>query len=297
MRSHFCSTFFYIRGDNMDQLTEFKLWIELNDLIEKKQQHQNLNKFEQIYQKASNLLLQKIPQDYSNAFNDFFSTAFFHTQSLLQSSKHFQEKKLDILNRAQILKSDIKIISDLRKLPLRQLNFLAEQEISKALIISCVQGGISGTSSKLALFGDLPAILLINLKSVQEIALCYGYDVSIPKEMECSLKVLQGAILPLPEKYVIWNHLMTDIQKHEDDDVFATWENEFKGEGFYYTLLLQMSKLFVIHSLRKKLFGGIPLLGVTVGSKWNESFTKNVLEYTKQFYQYRILSKRIALEE
>ncbi|WP_129691801.1 EcsC family protein [Gottfriedia acidiceleris] len=280
----------------MDQMKEYNLWLELNDLIEKKQQQQNLNKLELMYQNASNFLLKKIPQGYSNTFNEFFSTAFFHTQSLIQTTKQFQEKKLDILNRAQILRSDIKIISDLRKLPLRQLNFLAEQEISKALIISSVQGGISGTSSKLALFGDLPALIFINLKTVQEIALCYGYDVSIPKEMECSLKVLQGAILPSTEKYVVWSNLMKDILKHDDSDVFATWENEFKEEGVYYTVILQMCKLLMIHLLRKKVLGGIPLLGVTVGAKWNESFTKNVLEYTKKFYQYRILSERVNQE-
>ncbi|KQL37936.1 hypothetical protein AN960_13245 [Bacillus sp. FJAT-25509] len=280
----------------MDQMKEYNLWLELNELIEKKQQQQNLNKFELMYQNASNFLLQKIPQSYSSTFNEFFSTAFFHTQSLIQTTKQFQEKKLDILNRAQILRSDIKTISDLRKLPLRQLNFLAEQEISKALIVSSVQGGISGTSSKLALFGDLPALLFINLKTVQEIALCYGYDVSIPKEMECSLKILQGAILPSTEKYVVWSNLMNDILKHEDSDVFATWENEFKGEGVYYTVILQMCKLLMIHSLRNKVLGGIPLLGVSVGAKWNESFTKNVLEYTKKFYQYRILSERVNQE-
>lgn len=280
----------------MDQMKEYNLWLELNDLIEKKQQQQNLNKLELMYQNASNFLLQKIPQSYSNTFIEFFSTAFFHTQSLIQTTKQFQEKKLDILNRAQILRSDIKTISDLRKLPLRQLNFLAEQEISKALIVSSVQGGISGTSTKLALFGDLPALLFINLKTVQEIALCYGYDVSIPKEMECSLKVLQGAILPSTEKYVVWSSLMNDILKHEDSDVFATWENEFNGEGVYYTVILQMCKLLMIHSLRNKVLSGIPLLGVTVGAKWNESFTKNVLEYTKKFYQYRILSERVNQE-
>ncbi|MFF3023640.1 EcsC family protein [Gottfriedia sp. NPDC057948] len=280
----------------MDQMKEYNLWLELNDMIEKKQQQQNLNKLELMYQNASNFLLQKIPQSYSNTFNEFFSTAFFHTQSLIQTTKQFQEKKLDILNRAQILRSDIKTISDLRKLPLRQLNFLAEQEISKALIVSSVQGGISGTSTKLALFGDLPALLFINLKTVQEIALCYGYDVSIPKEMECSLKVLQGAILPSTEKYVVWSSLMNDILKHEDSDVFATWENEFNGEGVYYTVILQMCKLLMIHSLRNKVLSGIPLLGVTVGAKWNESFTKNVLEYTKKFYQYRILSERVNQE-
>lgn len=277
----------------MDQLKEYNLWLELNDLIEKNQQQQNVNKFEQLYQNASNYLLQKIPQGFSNVFYEFFSTAFFHTQSLIQTSKQFQEKKLDILNRAQILRSNVISINDLRKLPLRQLNFLADQEISKGLIVSSVQGGISGTSSKLALFGDLPALLFINLKTVQEIALCYGYDVSIPKEMECSLKVLQGAILPSTEKYVVWSNLMNDILKHEDADVFATWENEFKGEGIYYTIILQMCKLLIIHSMRNKVIGGIPLFGVTIGSKWNKSFTKNVLEYAKKFYQYRILSERI----
>lgn len=279
----------------MDQMKEYNLWIELNDLVKKKQQIVP-NKFEQLYNNSSKFLLQKIPQGYTNAFNEFFSTSFFHTQSLLQTTKQFQEKKMDILKRAQILKSDVRSISDLRKLPLRQLNFLAEQEISKALIISSVQGGISGTSSKLALISDLPALLFINLKSVQEIAICYGYDVSIPKEMECSLKVLQGAMLPATEKYVTWNKLMDDITKHEDEDVFAVWENEFSGEGLIYTLLLQMSKLFLIHSLRSKVLGGVPLLGVSIGSKWNESFTKNVLVYAKQFYQYRLLSNRIKIE-
>jgi EcsC protein family len=279
----------------MDQVKELNLWIEINEWIEKNRQC-NSNKYAQMYKKASTYFLQKIPQAYLSAFNDFFSTAFFHSQSLIQTSKQFQDKKTDILNRAQILRSDIKTISHLRQLPIRQLNFLAEQEISKALIVSSVQGGVSGTSSKFALISDLPALLLINLKTVQEIALCYGYDVSIPMEMECCLKVLQSATLPSPEKYEAWRTIMNDILKHEDEDVFAKWESDINYEGFYHTILMQMSKLFVIHSVKNRVIGGLPLLGIAVGVKWNETFTKNILDYTKSFYQYRLLSKRINKE-
>jgi len=279
----------------MENIKEYNLWLEINDWIEKKQ-HSSSNKFEQTFHKTSSFFFQKIPQVYTNAFNDFFSTAFFHTQSLLQTTKQFQEKKLDIIKRAKILRKDVSIINDLKRLPIRQLDFLADQEISKALIISSVQGGISGTSSKLALVCDLPSLLFINLKSVQEIALCYGYDVSIPMEMECSLKVLQAALLPNKEKYEAWNTLMSDILKHDDDDVFAKWEHDFQSEVYYQTILLQMSKLFLIYSLKNRLLGGIPLLGITVGAKWNENVTKNILEFAKYFYQFRLLSKRIKQE-
>ena len=163
----------------MDSIKEFNLWSEINERMNEKRQNSS-NRFEQMFKKSTSYISQKIPHAYSDALKDFLSTAFFHSQSLLQTSKHFHEKKNDILRRAQILRSDITKINDLRNLPIRQLNFLADQEISKALIISSVQGGMSGTSSKLAMFCDLPALLLVNLKTVQEIAMCYGYDVSIP---------------------------------------------------------------------------------------------------------------------
>lgn len=279
----------------MDSIKELNLWLEINEWINENQQNRS-NRFGQVYKKTSSYLFQKIPQAYSDAFQDFISTAFFHSQSLLQTSKQFQEKKNDILRRAKILRGDITKINDLKNLPIRQLNFLAEQEISKALIISSVQGGMSGTSSKLAMFCDIPALLLVNLKTVQEIAMCYGYDVSIPLEMECCIKVLQGALLPSPIKYDRWRTLMNDTLKHEDEDVFAIWESKSNGEDFYQTLLVQFSKLFIIHALRDRLIGGVPLLGITVGAKWNEALTKNVLDYSKAFYQYRLLSKRINKE-
>lgn len=278
----------------MDSINELNLWLQIKERMIERQN--NSNRFEQMFKKSSSYISQKIPHAFSDAFKDFLASAFFHSQSLLQTSKHFHEKQNDILRRAQILRSDITKIHDLRNLPIRQLNFLADQEISKALIISSVQGGMSGTSSKLAMFCDLPALLLVNLKTVQEIAMCYGYDVSIPLEMECCLKVLQGALLPSPVKYERWNTLMTDTLKHEDEDVFAIWDSQFNGEDFYQSLFVQFSKLFILHALKNRLIGGVPIVGIAVGAKWNENLTKNVLEYTKAFYQYRLLSKRIKKE-
>lgn len=275
-----------------NNLKELNLWLELDGWIDQNQHVQD-NKFLSAYLKSSSYFLKKIPQAFLEAFNDFFSTAIFHSQSFLQSSRQFQEKKSDILHRAQILRGNVTTISDLRQLPIRQLNFLAEQEISKALIISSVQGGVSGTSSKLTLICDLPTLLLVNLKAVQEVALCYGYDVSKPMEMECALKVLQAALLPAPEKYKMWKNIMNDILKHDDEDVFASWNYDLKGEDLHQTILLQFSKLFIVHSLKKRLIGGVPLLGITIGAKWNELITKNILDFTKSFYQYRLLSKRL----
>lgn len=282
----------------MDSLYETKLFLEINEWIEQNQKNK-LNKIEQTVKNSASYFFQKIPQEFTSTLNEFISSSFFHTQSLLQTSKQFQEKKDDLLDRASIFNNKINTIQDLKQLPLRQLNFLAEQEISKAIVISSFQGGISGTSSKLALACDLPGLFLLNLKSVQEIALCYGFDVSLPFEMECSLKVLQGALLPSPAKYNVWMNLMSNVVKLEEDEiVFANWDDDesFHNENFYQPFLYHIGKLYVLFALKKRLIGGVPLIGIVAGAKWNETLTKNLLDYTKKFYQFRLLSNRIKKE-
>ena len=52
-------------------------------------------------------------------------------------------------------------------------------------------------------------------------------------------------------------------------------------------ILKQILKTFSIYALRRKLFQGIPVIGMAIGSTVNYRLTRNVTEFANRFYQVR----------
>ena len=52
-------------------------------------------------------------------------------------------------------------------------------------------------------------------------------------------------------------------------------------------VLKQILKTFSIYALRRKLFQGIPVIGMAIGSTVNYRLTRNVTEFANRFYQVR----------
>ena len=112
----------------------------------------------------------------------------FHLHGLVQSS-HFQmDARERILITARVFNEDISTITDLKRLTIDQLDYIANQQMAKHRLYSFAQGGVSGSGGMVLLGGDLPAMAVINIRIVQLVAMTYGYEVNTPVEMMLALK-------------------------------------------------------------------------------------------------------------
>lgn len=212
----------------------------------------------------------------------------FHLHSFIQGSQIQQDAKERILLAGRVFHPEITRIDQLQNLSIDQLQYIAEQQISRHRMYSFIQGGLSGTGGAVLLGSDLPAMAVINLRIVQLIAMTYGYEVNTPYEMMTSLKVFHGATMPVR------------IQKKKWEELWLDYENA-KGNYFYEGIdevtditwmeqpIKQLLKAMAIVLLKRKTIGNIPLMSIAIGAGSNYQLTRKVTEFAHKYYQMRYL--------
>ncbi|NSL51295.1 EcsC family protein [Calidifontibacillus erzurumensis] len=231
----------------------------------------------------------KLDENIKEQFFKNLDQWLFHLHAFIQGSDSQIQAKEHLLKSARVLDESIKKISDMKRLTIDQLSYLADQQIAKYRIYSLMQGGLAGTGGIL-LGVDIPAIIVLNLRAVQNIALVYGYDVNIPFEMMTSLKVFHAATLPKRMRAEGWSKLLEEAQQF-DEQLYYFYEKDeqLTNESWLEQPLIQIMKSIVIMMFRKKLIQGLPLIGMAVGAGMNYRLSRQVTEFANRYYQMRYL--------
>ncbi|WP_077621220.1 EcsC family protein [Sediminibacillus massiliensis] len=209
----------------------------------------------------------------------------FFIHANLQGTRLQKEARDSIIDTARIFNSDIRSIQDLRHLSIHQLTYLAKQEIARGKLSSFVQGGLSGTGGLFLLSVDFPLMLIMNLRLVQLIGLCFGRDVNHPSEMMFSLKLFHAATLPKRSRKSAWLQLIDEAKKETaylyegEDKVFdASWLDQ---------PIKQLTKSLILYTARKKTTQGFPITGMAIGAVTNYKLTSSISDHALRFYQKR----------
>ncbi len=212
----------------------------------------------------------------------------FHLHAWYGQSRSYDETSQRIIQYARIFDEQVDGIADLRHLPLDKADYLAEQFMAKQRLLAFGQGGLTGMGGIFLLAADLPALALIQLRSLQQLALVYGYDPRRPDEMMYLLKLFHIATLPRPFQREAWEELFTKLEG-ETDGIFFYGEEEIFQDQAFELLLKQIAKSLAITVLRKKLIQGVPLVGMVFGAGMNYRFSQQVIEIGQHFYKKRRL--------
>lgn len=216
-------------------------------------------------------------------------TLIFHTHAIIQNSKYEQESVEKVLDSGRIFNSNIEKIPDMKLLTIDQLRYIANKSLAKQRLIALSQGGATGIGGLFFLAFDLPLMLTINLRSIQMVAMTYGYDVNIPYERMLALKVFHVATLPKTVQKEGWQELLLQLEAYEDEWLLFGEEARYNTTAWLQQPIKQLVKGLILLSLRKKLIKGIPLLGIAVGASVNYFYAKQVSEVAHHFYQKRLL--------
>ncbi|WP_171051801.1 EcsC family protein [Alteribacter natronophilus] len=220
----------------------------------------------------------------------------FHVQSALQQTRYEKQTVEHLLTEARVFRSDINGIGDLKKLSIDQLRFMARKQLAKQRLVSLAQGGLTGVGGPLFTLSDLPLLLAINLRTIQRIAMTYGYDMRKPYEMMFVLKVFHVVTLPRHLQYEAWSELESEADSADEDWIFYDGEDSVVTDAWMQRPLQHASKLFVLTVLRKKIVQGVPLFSIFAGAAFNYQFTKQTAEAAHQFYQKRHLTEKLRME-
>ncbi|WP_340371840.1 EcsC family protein [Peribacillus sp. FSL E2-0218] len=271
---------------------EMKVWNEINEWQENLYQYEPTD-LAALYDKWLEQGFSLLPETVQQQFFDKLDTWLFHLHAMVQSSQIQIDARERILASARVFNEEIDTLGDMNLLSIDQLNYIANQHIAKHRLYSFAQGGISGSGGMLLLGSDLPAMTVINIRTVQLIAMSYGFEVNTPFEMMVALKVFNAGAMPKRLQGIAWEELIHEIQTAEDDYFYLGIE-ELTNPTWMEQPLKQLLKALSITVFRQKLVRGIPFISIAIGAGANYQMTRSVSEFAQKFYQYRYLLEKKA---
>ncbi|MCM3179592.1 EcsC family protein [Cytobacillus horneckiae] len=249
------------------------------------------NDFERSYEKYLEQSLALLPQEVQQQLFSLLDSWLFHLHALIQGSHLQVDAKERILTAGRIFHPDIQSLEDMNALQIDQLQYIAKQQIARHRMYSLAQGGAAGTGGAIMIGSDIPAMTVINLRSVQLIAMTYGVEVNTPFEMMSSFKVFHAATLPLRLQGRAWEDLMEDLDRHEDLYFYEGKEDLTDGTWLEQPIK-QLLKAVAIIMLRKKSIQGMPLISMAIGAGSNNQLTRRVTDFAHKYYQFRYLANK-----
>lgn len=265
-------------------------------LADIKEWEQNLysyepNDLELTYEKYMERAFSLLPEEAQREFFSVLDTWLFHLNALIQGSQLQQNAKERILSTGRVFQADINNISDLKKLSIDQLNYIAQQQIARHRFYSFTQGGLSGTGGPVVLSTDIPATAVINIRVIQLIAMTYGYEVNSPFEMMTALKVFHAATLPSRLQSLGWEQLINELHTTEEY-YFYEGEEKLTDSSWLNQPIKQILKAVTILSFKNRKLRGIPFISMAIGAGMNYQLTRKVTDFAHNYYQMRYLLEK-----
>ncbi|WP_243292657.1 EcsC family protein [Bacillus sp. FJAT-47783] len=212
-------------------------------------------------------------------------------QMLDEVGSYIQTGGKYLINKNEIVKRFIKVTgeNDLDFSRISQLSISTMDEVSEGIIqsrkrIAMTQGATTGIGGIFTLTIDIPLILGISIKTLQEIAISYGYDPNEKQERIFIVKCLQFASSDIVGKQAILDELSS----------FASSNENFKKQ----TISQMQGWKEVMMNYRdnfgwKKLFQMIPIAGIIFGSFVNKSMVEDIGEAGKMLYKKRRILEKL----
>jgi hypothetical protein len=210
--------------------------------------------------------------------------------SFIQSGGQYLSRDKAILNKLQIQCPEqmITTIEDVHKVPLACMDNVCDEIQKTNSQLATVQGATTGFGGLFTLAVDVPALLGLSLKTLQDISMCYGYDPRNREERIFMVKCLQFTTSDVVGKEAILNDLSaffgsTTSERKEMISQLQGWRE------VVYTFRDQFGW--------KKLFQMVPIAGMIFGAINNRSMIQDIAETGHMLYRKRRILERLAETE
>ncbi|MBW0259440.1 MULTISPECIES: EcsC family protein [Bacillus] len=177
----------------------------------------------------------------------------------------------------------IQRIEDIGKAPIEMMDAISEHMGKNRTNLATVQGATTGVGGMFTLAADIPAVLGLSLKTLQDIAVTYGYDPKNKEERVFIIKCLQLNSADVVGKKSILKELKS---YHASDGKHENMISQIQGWRE------------VVYNYRdsfgwKKLFQLVPIAGILFGAVSNRSQLKGIAETGMMQYRKRRILTRL----
>lgn len=174
-------------------------------------------------------------------------------------------------------------ISDIGNIPLEEMIALSDKLQKERVKLATVQGASTGFGGIFTLAIDIPFILGMALKTLQEIAIIHGFDPNDKMERIFIVKCLQFTSADIVGKEAILEEISS---MHDNQQVSETMISQLQGwQEVFFTYRDQMGW--------KKLFQMVPIAGMIFGAYANKGMMQDVAETGIMLYRKRRIYEKL----
>lgn len=198
---------------------------------------------------------------------------------------------------------------DLLEKPVERLDEIAGEFISRATTGMTIEGAAAGASGVIGLAADIPILYCTLFKTIQEVALCYGFPVKPPQERVHILQTLDlghnlhGRQRPQIVANIFQMQGMIRVGASVEA-LEALAQFGMGGSGTQTQALvrnLRLARQLAFDLIERKLLQGLVIVGSAVGAAANYTLTRDVGVAALNLYRRRFLMelalRRAAREE
>lgn len=178
---------------------------------------------------------------------------------------------------------NIETIEDIRIMPIADMMTISDKLKNERIKLATVQGASTGIGGIFTLAIDIPFILGLALKTLQEIAIIHGYNPNTKQERVFIVKCLQFASSDIVGKEAILKELsIMNENKNTSEDMIS----QLKGWQEVYLTYRE-------HYGWKKLFQAVPIAGIVFGAYANKSMIQDITEAGIMLYRKRRIYEKL----
>lgn len=181
--------------------------------------------------------------------------------------------------------SKVHTLADVKLVPIAEMDQAVSALAKNRKQLATLQGAGTGIGGIFTLSIDIPLLLGIQLKTLQDIAMCYGYDPNDKEERVYIVKVLQFVSSDIVGKQAILRQLSFIDSANEGVKREAISELQ----GWREVVMTHRDQIGW-----KKLFQMIPIVGLLVGAFINRSAVNDLAEAGMMLYRKRRIQERLA---
>ncbi len=195
-------------------------------------------------------------------------------------------------------------IQDLKKASIHDLDHVAERFIDQNTRVGTISGVGTGLVGWPGLIADLPTLFVLSLRTINQIALCYGFDATSTTlsehqkayEMEYMMRVFKTATAADKIQKQLSLSELRDFEAGFDKGVYGEVAGDFttkqisRGATSFVSRII--IKEIVERTLVKKAVGLVPGLGAVFSGGFNYVYLKDVGEAAFMLYRERFLNDK-----
>jgi EcsC protein family len=180
----------------------------------------------------------------------------------------------------------IEKIEDIEQIPLQKMIVVSQEHSEKWAKVATLQGATTGVGGIFTLAIDIPALLGMSLKTLQEIAIIHGFDPNDKNERIFIIKCLQFSSADVVGKQAILKELSSFYQGRNSSNEMMSQLQGWREVVYTYRDSFGWKKLFQM----------IPIAGILFGAVSNRSMIQDLTETGNMLYRKRRILERLQDE-